>query len=61
MVQKFLGESWPEELGAEWKDRSLAFQAKTHEVSVQLLRAMALALGRNEYEFVKVLTNLQSC
>ena len=26
--QKFLGSAWPEELGKEWKELSLEFQAK---------------------------------
>ncbi len=53
-LQKFLGSSWPTELGNSWKEQSLDFQAKTHEVALKILRAMALALGRNEYEFVEV-------
>lgn len=53
-MQKFLGSHWPEELGDAWKEQSLDFQAKTHEVALKILRAMALALGRNEYEFVEV-------
>jgi len=53
-LQKFLGSSWPTELGDSWKEQSLEFQAKTHEVALKILRAMALALGRDEYEFVEV-------
>lgn len=53
-MQEFLGSSWPPELGDAWKEQSLNFQAKTHEVALKILRAMALALGRDEYEFVEV-------
>ena len=53
-LQKFLGSSWPTELGDSWKEQSLEFQAKTHQVAMKILRAMALALGRDEYEFVEV-------
>ena len=53
-LQKFLGSSWPTELGNSWKEQSLEFQAKTHQVAMKILRAMALALGRDEYEFVEV-------
>ena len=53
-LQKFLGSSWPTELGKSWKEQSLEFQAKTHQVALKILRAMALALGRDEYEFVEV-------
>ena len=53
-LQKFLGSSWPTELGNSWKEQSLEFQAKTHQVATKILRAMALALGRDEYEFVVV-------
>ena len=60
MLQKFLGSSWPEKLGTEWKERNLDFQAKTHEVAIKLLRAMAWSLGRDEHEFVKVCHQLGS-
>lgn len=50
----FLVSSWPTELGNSWKEQSLEFQAKTHEVALKILRAMALALGRDEHEFVEV-------
>ncbi len=59
-MQKFLGSHWPEELGEAWKQQSLDFQAKTHEVALKILRAMALALCRDEYEFVEVTCSL-SC
>lgn len=49
--QKFLGSKWPEELGDEWKDLSLEFQARTHEVALKILQALALALGRDEHYF----------
>lgn len=53
-TQKFLGSRWPEQLGDSWKQQSLDFQAKTHEVALKILRAMALSLGRDEYEFIEV-------
>lgn len=53
-MQKFLGSRWPEQLGDSWKQQSLDFQAKTHEVALKILRAMALSLGRDEYEFIEV-------
>ena len=54
VMQKFLGSRWPEQLGESWQQQSLAFQAKTHEVALKILRAMALSLGRDEYEFIEV-------
>ena len=54
MLQEFLGSRWPQELGESFKDRSLDFQAKTHNVAVKLLRALAISLGRDEDEFAEV-------
>ncbi|KAK9803831.1 hypothetical protein WJX73_004943 [Symbiochloris irregularis] len=51
--QKFLGERWPTELGEEWKQLSLRYQAQVHQVALQLLRALAISLGRDEHEFEK--------
>lgn len=53
-VQKFLGSSWPEQLGQEWQDLNLEFQYRTHEVALKLLQAMAVALGRDEQQFLEV-------
>lgn len=50
-LQKFLGSRWPEELGEGWRDLNLEFQERTHEVALKILRALAIALGRDEHYF----------
>ena len=62
-MQEFLGSRWPAELGEAWKQQSLDFQAKTHEVALKLLRAIAISLGRDEYEFIEVnyLPDISTC
>ena len=57
--QEFLGSRWPEELGEDWKQLSLDFQAKTHEVALKLLRAVAITLGRDEHYFDEVSLSVQ--
>lgn len=54
VLQEFLGSRWPQELGESFKDNSLKFQEKTHDVAVKLLRALAISLGRDEDEFAEV-------
>lgn len=57
VLQKFLGSSWPEELGDGWRDLSLEFQEATHNVALKILRALAIALGRDEHCFDEVCCN----
>ncbi|KAK9908386.1 hypothetical protein WJX75_007121 [Coccomyxa subellipsoidea] len=46
--QRFRGEEWPEVLGKEWVATVLGFQKKVHRVSVIILKALFIALGRDE-------------
>lgn len=54
LLQRFLGDSWRAQLEPDWKARVLAFQSKSHDVSVKTLSALALALSQDKNEFVKV-------
>ena len=54
VVQKFLGSSWPEELGNEWRALSLDFQERAHDVALKILQALAISLGRPETFFDEV-------
>lgn len=52
--KKFDGEEWPAELGQDFKKKSLEFQAKVHDVSVKILKALFIGLGRDEKEIDEV-------
>ena len=53
-TQTFLGSRWPEELGPEWANTCLDFQAKTHKVAVMVLEALAIALHMDVQPFLGV-------
>ena len=53
-MQTFLGSRWPEELGPEWANTCLDFQAKTHKVAVMVLEALAIALHMDVQPFLEV-------
>lgn len=46
-----LGDNWPPELGADYRDFTLKFQERTHEVLLKILQALALGLGWDESFF----------
>lgn len=49
-----LGDNWPPELGADYRDFTLKFQERTHEVLLKILQALALGLGWEEFFFDEV-------
>jgi len=49
-----LGDNWPPELGADYRDFTLKFQERTHEVLLKILQALALGLGWEESFFNEV-------
>lgn len=49
-----LGDNWPAELGAEYRDFTINFQERTHEILLKILRALALGLGWEESFFDEV-------
>ena len=53
-LQKFVGERWVDELGDQWKKETIEFQEATHNVTLQLLRAFAIAQGLEEDHYAKV-------
>lgn len=54
----FLGDNWPSELGAEYRDFTVHFQGRTHQVLLKILQALALGLGWEENFFDEVSTRL---
>jgi isopenicillin N synthase-like dioxygenase len=53
-VKKFLGSRWVDELGDDWRKETIEFQEATHDVVLMVLRAFAIALGREEFYFADV-------
>lgn len=49
-----LGDNWPPELGEQYRDFTVKFQERTHEVLLKILRALAIGLGWEESFFDEV-------
>ena len=49
-----LGDNWPPELGQEYRDFTVTFQERTHEVLLKILKALAIGLGWEETFFDEV-------
>lgn len=51
MMQAFIGEMWPDELGSRWRDACLDAQQQMHAVAKKVLQGLALALDRDVHFF----------
>ncbi len=56
-----LGDNWPTEPGNDYRDFTIKFQERTHEVLLKILRALALGLGWEESFFNEVCHALYAC